>query len=91
MTKHEIERRIQEHNSALKKLYEQLENACDELTLDNYEKPFRKWSLAEQAALNDLNSAAYDWFYSGNTDKTILDYNASVPRLERVPLAQEVY
>ena len=52
--------------------------------------PFRQWTVAQQNDLFELSERAYDWFYDGNETKSILDYNESVPRLERVPLADEV-
>ena len=91
MTKKEIERRITEHAKAIKELTIQKENAKDELELKDYSKPFRQWTVAEQNALYGLSEKAYDWFYDGNEQKSILDYNESVPKLERVPLADEVF
>ena len=91
MTKKEIERRITEHAKAIKELIKQRENAKDELELKDYSKPFRQWTVAEQNDLFELSERAYDWFYDGNEQKSILDYNESVPKLERVPLADEVF
>lgn len=91
MTKKEIERRITEHAKAIKELTIQKENAKDELELKDYSKPFRQWTIAEQNELCELSEKAYDWFYDGNEQKSILDYNESVPKLERVPLADEVF
>ena len=91
MTKKEIERRITEHAKAIKELIKQKENAKDELELKDYSKPFRQWTVAEQNDLFELSERAYDWFYDGNEQKSILDYNESVPKLERVPLADEVF
>ena len=91
MTKKEIERRITEHAKAIKELIKQRENAEDELELKDYSKPFRQWTVAEQNDLFELSEKAYDWFYDGNETKSILDYNESVPKLERVPLADEVF
>ena len=91
MTKKEIDRRITEHAKAIKELTIQRENAKDELELKDYSKPFRQWTVAEQNELYGLSEKAYDWFYDGNETKSILDYNESVPRLERVPLADEVF
>lgn len=91
MTKKEIERRITEHAKAIKELTILRENAKDELELKDYSKPFRQWTIAEQNELCELSEKAYDWFYDGNEQKSILDYNESVPRLERVPLADEVF
>ena len=90
MTKKEIERRITEHAKAIKELTILKENAKDELELKDYSKPFRQWTVAEQNVLLELSERAYDWFYDGNETKSILDYNDSVPRLERVPLADEI-
>lgn len=91
MTKKEIERRITEHAKAIKELTILKENAKDELELKDYSKPFRQWTVAEQNDLFELSERAYDWFYDGNEQKSILDYNESVPKLERVPLADEVF
>ena len=91
MTKKEIERRITEHAKAIKELTILRENAKDELELKDYSKPFRQWTVAEQNDLFELSEKAYDWFYDGNEQKSILDYNESVPKLERVPLADEVF
>ena len=91
MTKKEIERRITEHAKAIKELIKQKENAKDELELKDYSKPFRQWTVAEQNDLFELSERAYDWFYDGNEQKSILDYNESVPKSERVPLADEVF
>ena len=91
MTKKEIDRRITEHAKAIKELTIQRENAKDELELKDYSKPFRQWTVAEQNDLFELSERAYDWFYDGNEQKSILDYNESVPKLERVPLADEVF
>ena len=91
MTKKEIERRITEHAKAIKELTILKENAKDELELKDYSKPFRQWTVAEQNDLFELSEKAYDWFYDGNEQKSILDYNESVPKLERVPLADEVF
>ena len=91
MTKREIERRISEHAKAIKELIKQRETAKDELELKDFTKPFRQWSLEEQNDLNELNAKAFDWFYSGNETKSILDYNKGVPKSERVPLSKEVF
>ena len=91
MTKKEIERRITEHAKAIKELTILKENAKDELELKDYSKPFRQWTVAEQNELFELSERAYDWFYDGNEQKSILDYNESVPKSERVPLADEVF
>ena len=91
MTKKEIERRITEHAKAIKELTILKENAKDELELEDYSKPFRQWTVAEQNDLFELSERAYDWFYDGNEQKSILDYNESVPKSERVPLADEVF
>ena len=91
MTKKEIERRITEHAKAIKELIKQKENAKDELELKDYSKPFRQWTVAEQNDLFELSERAYDWFYDGNEQKSILDYNESAPKSERVPLADEVF
>ena len=90
MTKKEIDRQIAEHAKAIKELTIMRENAKDELKLKDYSKPFRQWTVAEQNVLLGLSERAYDWFYDGNETKSILDYNESVPRLERVPLADEI-
>ena len=90
MTKKEIDRRINEHAKAIKELTILRENAKDELELKDYSKPFRQWTVAQQNDLFELSEKAYDWFYDGNEQKSILDYNESVPKLERVPLADEV-
>lgn len=90
MTKKEIDREIAEHAKAIKELTIMRENAKDELKLKDYSKPFRQWTVAEQNVLLELSERAYDWFYDGNETKSILDYNDSVPRLERVPLADEI-
>lgn len=90
MTKKEIDRQIAEHAKAIKELTIMRENAKDELKLKDYSKPFRQWTVAEQNVLLELSERAYDWFYDGNETKSILDYNDSVPRLERVPLADEI-
>ena len=91
MTKKEIDRRINEHAKAIKELTILRENAKDELELKDYSKPFRQWTVAQQNDLFELSEKAYDWFYDGNEQKSILDYNESVPKLERVPLADEVF
>lgn len=90
MTKKEIDRRIAEHAKAIKELNILRENAKDELKLKDYSMPFRQWTVAQQNDLFELSERAYDWFYDGNETKSILDYNDSVPRLERVPLADEI-
>lgn len=90
MTKRQIDREIAEHAKAIKELTIMRENAKDELKLKDYSKPFRQWTVAEQNVLLELSERAYDWFYDGNETKSILDYNESVPRLERVPLADEI-
>lgn len=90
MTKKQIDRQIAEHAKAIKELTILRENAKDELKLKDYSKPFRQWTVAEQNVLLELSERAYDWFYDGNETKSILDYNDSVPRLERVPLADEI-
>ena len=90
MTKKQIDREIAEHAKAIKELTIMRENAKDELKLKDYSKPFRQWTVAEQNVLLELSERAYDWFYDGNETKSILDYNDSVPRLERVPLADEI-
>ena len=90
MTKKQIDRQIAEHAKAIKELTIMRENAKDELKLKDYSKPFRQWTVAEQNVLLELSERAYDWFYDGNETKSILDYNDSVPRLERVPLADEI-
>lgn len=91
MTKKGIERRITEHAKAIKELIKQKENAKDELELKDYSKPFRYWTLTEQNALCELSEKAFNWFYDGNEQKSILDYNESAPKSERVPLADEVF
>lgn len=91
MTKKEIERRITEHAKAIKELLKQKENAKDELELKDFSKPFRHWTLEEQNDLYELNEKAFDWFYDGNEHKSILDYNESVLKSERVPLSDEVF
>lgn len=91
MTEKEIERRITEHAKAIKELIKQKENAKDELELKDYSKPFRQWTLTEQNELCELSKKAFNWFYDGNEQKSILDYNESAPKSERVPLADEVF
>lgn len=47
--------------------------------------------MTEQNELCELSEKAFNWFYDGNEQKSILDYNESAPKSERVPLADEVF
>lgn len=90
MTKREIENKMKSLIEQYQKLEKQLAAMPDGLKLKDYEKPFYKWSIAEQNDLMLLSEKAFKWFTNTETDnrtKTIYDYNSIMYGIDKIPLA----
>lgn len=85
MTKYELQQKRDRLQKELKEVTAQLEKMNKVLSLDNNEKPFSKYTLGETNDLFDISEKAYNWFIE-NKDKNIYDYNATVPKANRIVL-----
>lgn len=87
MTKKELEYKIQQQRKKLNELLAEYEKMNQVFDIDNKEKPFKKWSLAEQEQLFELKESAYSWLLD-NKDKSILDYNNEHTKEQRITFAK---
>ena len=90
MTKKQIENKMNDLYKQYKELEKQLAEMPQELKLKDYNKPFYKWTIAEQNDLMLISEKAFKWFINeeeNNREKTIYDYNAVMYGIDKIPLA----
>ena len=82
-----LQQQLKYHREQAVKLEKEIADLPEMLKLSSKDKPFHKWSLAEMNNLADIDEKAFKYFTennSKNADKTIKDYNQTVPRIERI-------
>lgn len=86
-SKHELLQKLAYHKEIVEKLTTQLESMDKVLELSDNRKPFRKYTVAECQNLWEINPDVFDWSQEKeNLDKSIVDYNNSVMKSQRIPL-----
>lgn len=95
MTKKEIMNEISYHSQKITELQKMLESAVDELKLDDYEKPFRRYTINELEDLYSINQKVFEWFNDDEEPErknmSIIEYNQQALKKDRMPLADNIY
>lgn len=85
MTKKELLFKQEQLQKQLADVQKQLEKYDTAFNINDNEKPYKKYSIAECSQLYEISKRAYEWL-NENPQNTILDYNAQCPVAYRVLL-----
>lgn len=85
MTKKELLFKQEQLQKQLIDVQKQLEAYDTAFSIDQPEKPYQKYNIAEISQLYAISLRAYEWL-NGNQQKSIIDYNNQCPTAYRVLL-----
>lgn len=89
MTKFEAEQKVAYYRKKLEEYQAILDDMEKVFDIDDFNKPFRKYSINDLQALLDVSEKAYEWSREEeNIDATIYDYNLQACAAERITLAK---
>lgn len=89
MTKFEAQQKVNYYRKKLEEYQAILDDMEKVFDIDDFNKPFRKYSINDLQALLDVSEKAYEWSREEeNKDATIYDYNLQVCAAARITLAR---
>lgn len=89
MTRFEAEQKVTYYRKKLNEYQKILDNMDKVFDIQDFSKPFRKYSIGELQALLEVSEKAYEWSREKeNADYNIYDYNLSTPKADNVTLAR---
>lgn len=89
MTKFEVQQKVAYYRKKLEEYQAILDDMEKVFDIDDFNKPFRKYSINDLQALLDISEKAYEWSREEeNKDATIYDYNLQACAAERIILAK---
>ena len=87
MTLLEAQQKLQYHYAKWQEYQKEVERLETAFSIDNMQKPFKKYSLHELQKLFTLSNKAYEWGKE-NADSNIYDYNFMATKEDQVLLAK---